>query len=82
MFQKSPYRNTIASTTNQQYWTNGLGRMGHEDWSIVSAHLCEVGQSTTVVQVKMTDDEAVYVLSEGSSRLCDVGEIRKPSLHG
>ena len=73
--------NTIATNTNQQYRTNGLGRVGHEDRSIVSTHLCEVREGTAMVQVEMTDDEAVNVLSERVSRLCDVGEVREPSLH-
>lgn len=37
----------------QQNGTDGLGRMGHVDGSIVAHHLTHEGQSATVVQVEM-----------------------------
>lgn len=39
----------------QQNRTDGLGGMGHVNGSIVAHHLTHVGQSATVIQVKMTE---------------------------
>lgn len=40
----------------QQNGTYGLGGMGHVDGSIVAHHLTHIGQSATVIQVKMAEN--------------------------
>ena len=50
--------------------------MRHEDWTVVSAHLCEVRQGAAMVEMEVGDNHRVDLLVK-VARLADKTEIRK-----